>query len=126
MFNTPSTYSWYLAGLVFEWLQSIGGVAQMAKINERKATLLYNYLDQSSFYHNPIHPAQRSWMNVTFTLKNPALETDFLSQAKAAGLLSLKGHKAFGGMRASIYNAMPEAGVVALIAFLEHFAAQNA
>ncbi len=126
MFNTPATYAWYLAGLVFDWLKTTGGVPEMAIVNARKAKKLYDYIDQSAFYSNSITPDQRSWMNVTFFLKNSALDAEFLTQSKEAGLLSLKGHKAFGGMRASIYNAMPEAGIDALIAFLTAFAAQHA
>ena len=125
MFNTPATYSWYLAGLVFDWLKTTGGVTRMAKINQRKAQKLYDYIDQSSFYTNRILPEQRSWMNVTFFLKSSALDTKFLEESTKSGLLSLKGHKAFGGMRASIYNAMPEEGVDALIEFLTAFANQN-
>ncbi|MCF6254374.1 MAG: 3-phosphoserine/phosphohydroxythreonine transaminase [Thiomicrorhabdus sp.] len=126
MFNTPATYSWYLAGLVFDWLKTTGGVQAISVVNERKAKALYDYIDQSSFYSNSITPAQRSWMNVTFFLKDSALDSVFLEKSKEAGLLSLKGHKAFGGMRASIYNAMPEEGVDALIAFLTTFAEQHA
>ena len=126
MFNTPATYSWYLAGLVFHWLKINGGVETMATINERKANKLYDYIDQSSFYSNGIKPSQRSWMNVTFFLKNNALDSTFLKKSKAVCLLSLKGHKAFGGMRASIYNAMPEEGVDALIDFMKKFAQQYA
>jgi len=125
MFNTPATYSWYLAGLVFDWLKTTGGVTRMAKINQRKAQKLYDYIDQSSFYTNRILPEQRSWMNVTFFLKSNTLDTKFLEESTRFGLLSLKGHKAFGGMRASIYNAMPEEGVDALIEFLTAFANQN-
>ena len=125
MFNTPATYAWYLAGLVFEWLKSNGGVDAIAAVNERKANKLYDYIDQSEFYYNTINASQRSWMNVTFYLTNKDLEVEFVEASKVAGLLSLKGHKAFGGMRASIYNAMPEEGVDALIAFLEQFAKQH-
>ncbi|MGM0541318.1 MAG: 3-phosphoserine/phosphohydroxythreonine transaminase [Pseudomonadota bacterium] len=122
MFNTPATYAWYLAGLVFEWLKSNGGVKEIALVNQRKAQKLYDYIDRSAFYYNTIKPSQRSWMNVTFYLTNKALESEFIQASNAAELLSLKGHKAFGGMRASIYNAMPEEGVDALIAFMEQFA----
>ncbi|MBD3754280.1 MAG: 3-phosphoserine/phosphohydroxythreonine transaminase [Gammaproteobacteria bacterium] len=126
MFNTPATFAWYLAGLVFEWLKEIGGVAEIAKRNQAKAEKLYAYIDSSGFYSNSIAKHNRSWMNVTFTLKDDALDAAFLEESKAAGLLSLKGHKAFGGMRASIYNAMPEEGVDALIAFMQTFAAKQA
>ena len=125
MFNTPNTWAWYLAGLVFEWLQELGGVDAIAQINQDKAMKLYDYIDQSGYYSNSIMPAQRSWMNVTFALPEDALNADFLSQAKAAGLLNLKGHKAFGGMRASIYNAMPAEGIDALIDFMQQFAQKN-
>ncbi|MDX1348157.1 MAG: 3-phosphoserine/phosphohydroxythreonine transaminase [Thiomicrorhabdus chilensis] len=126
MFNTPATFAWYLAGLVFAWLKEIGGVKEIAKINQAKARKLYEFIDASEFYSNSIVPHNRSWMNVTFTLKNSELDGQFLEGSKSAGLLSLKGHKAFGGMRASIYNAMPEAGVDALIEFMREFAAKHA
>lgn len=126
MFNTPATFAWYLAGLVFAWIKETGGVKAIAEINQRKAKKLYDYIDASAFYSNNIKVAERSWMNVTFSLKNSELDMQFLEESKAAGLLSLKGHKAFGGMRASIYNAMPEKGIDALISFMEKFAQQNA
>ncbi len=125
MFNTPATYAWYLAGLVFDWLKTIGGVEAMAKINERKAKKLYDYIDTSEFYSNNIQRNQRSCMNVTFHLKDSALDAPFLEASKSEFLLSLKGHKAFGGMRASLYNAMPEEGVDALITFMKRFAQNN-
>ena len=121
MYNTPPTYAWYLAGLVFQWLKDLGGLEGMAEINRRKAEKLYAAIDGSSFYANPVEPASRSWMNVPFTLADPELDADFLAGAKAAGMLTLKGHRSVGGMRASIYNAMPEAGVDALIAFMAEF-----
>ncbi|MDG6778076.1 3-phosphoserine/phosphohydroxythreonine transaminase [Thiomicrorhabdus sp. zzn3] len=126
MFNTPATFAWYLAGLVFEWLKEIGGVSEIAKINQSKAQKLYDFIDASDFYSNRIEPKNRSWMNVTFRLAKSELDSVFLEETKSAGLLSLKGHKAFGGMRASIYNAMPEAGVDALIEFMRKFEAQHA
>lgn len=126
MFNTPATYAWYLAGLVFKWLKEIGGSEEMARRNHAKAMKLYEFIDQSNFYSNPIVPHNRSWMNVTFNLKNSDLDAAFLEASKTAGLLSLKGHKAFGGMRASIYNAMPESGVDALIEFMKRFAEKHA
>lgn len=126
MFNTPATFSWYLAGLVFDWIKQSGGVKAIAKVNKRKAQKLYDYIDESSLYFNTIKTSERSWMNVTFKFDKEGLDTEFLEQSKAAGLLSLKGHKAFGGMRASIYNAMPEAGVDALIAFMQKFEQENA
>ena len=126
MFNTPATYAWYLAGLVFQWIKKLGGVTEIAKMNQLKAQKLYAYLDQSDFYSNSISEHNRSWMNVTFNLANADLEKTFLEESKSAGLLSLKGHKAFGGMRASIYNAMPEDGVDALIQFMDVFAKKYA
>jgi len=125
MYNTPPTYGWYLAGLVFAWLKKNGGLSAMAAINERKADKLYAAIDGSDFYANPIDPNCRSWMNVPFTLADAELDATFLSEAKAVGLVSLKGHRSVGGMRASIYNAMPEAGVDALIAFMVDFEKRN-
>ena len=121
MYNTPPTYGWYLAGLVFQWLKNNGGLDVMAVINERKAEALYSAIDNSDFYNNPVDPACRSWMNVPFTLADANLDATFLSEASAAGLKTLKGHRSVGGMRASIYNAMPEAGVQALIDFMADF-----
>lgn len=121
MLNTPPTFSWYLAGLVFKWIGAQGGLTAMAEINERKARRLYAAVDRSGFYNSPVDPACRSWMNIPFTLADAALDGDFLELAKAAGLLNLKGHRSVGGMRASIYNAMPEAGVDALIDFMKEF-----
>ncbi|KKM78130.1 hypothetical protein LCGC14_1363050 [marine sediment metagenome] len=121
MFNTPATYSWYLAGLVFAWLKEQGGLSAMAEVNKRKQQKLYQAIDNSKLFNNPVDVRYRSWMNVPFTLVDESLNTTFLTEAKSAGLLSLKGHKALGGMRASIYNAMPEAGVDALIAFMSEF-----
>ena len=125
MYNTPPTYGWYLAGLVFAWLKQQGGLAAMAEINRRKAEKLYAAIDESGFYANPVEPAYRSWMNVPFTLANPDLDKTFLAEAKDAGLLTLAGHRSVGGMRASIYNAMPEAGVDALVDFMGDFARRN-
>jgi len=125
MYNTPPTYGWYLAGLVFQWLKAKGGLAAMAEINERKARLLYAAIDASDFYRSPVDPACRSWMNVPFTLANPELDATFLAEAKKAGLVTLKGHRSVGGMRASIYNAMPEAGVQALVDFMADFEKRN-
>jgi phosphoserine aminotransferase len=122
MYNTPPTYAWYLAGLVFQWLKAQGGLSAMAALNERKAAKLYAAIDASDFYHSPVDPAYRSLMNVPFTLTNPELDKAFVTQAGLAGLVSLKGHRSVGGMRASIYNAMPEAGVDALIDFMQDFA----
>ncbi|MBK1722222.1 3-phosphoserine/phosphohydroxythreonine transaminase [Thiocystis violacea] len=125
MYNTPPTYAWYLAGLVFQWLKDKGGLAAMAEINARKAKLLYDTIDASSFYANPVDPQARSWMNVPFTLANAELDETFLKEAKGAGLTTLKGHRSVGGMRASIYNAMPEAGVEALVSFMREFERKN-
>ena len=121
MYNTPPTYSWYLAGLVFAWIKDRGGLAAMAEINKRKSDKLYAAIDSSDFYANPVKPECRSWMNVPFTLANADLDSVFLEEAKKEGLVTLKGHRSVGGMRASIYNAMPEAGVDALVAFMAEF-----
>lgn len=126
MYNTPPTYAWYLAGLVFDWLKQRGGLAKMAEINERKAGLLYAAIDGSDFYSSPVEVKSRSWMNVPFTLADPELDTVFLAEAKNAGLVTLKGHRSVGGMRASIYNAMPEAGVQALVDFMHDFEQRKA
>lgn len=125
MYNTPPTYSWYLSGLVFEWLKQQGGVAAIADINQRKAQKLYDFIDGSDFYANPVAKHNRSIMNVPFTLKDAALDKAFLAESEAAGLLNLAGHRSVGGMRASIYNAVPEAGVDALIQFMAEFAAKS-
>jgi phosphoserine aminotransferase len=121
MYNTPPTYGWYLAGLVFEWLKSKGGLQGMAEINSRKANKLYAAIDNSAFYANPVDPHCRSWMNVPFTLADAQLDKTFLDEASAEGLKTLKGHRSVGGMRASIYNAMPEEGVDTLISFMAEF-----
>ncbi len=126
MYNTPPTYAWYIAGLVFEWLKKKGGLKAMAEINKRKADKLYAFIDSSGgFYKNPVEKQSRSWMNVPFTLKDAALDEPFLKGTKAAGLVQLKGHRSVGGMRASIYNAMPEAGIDALIAYMRDFMSKN-
>lgn len=125
MYNTPATYSWYLAGLVFDWLKQQGGVEKIAVINERKAKKLYDYIDDSGFYANPVAKPNRSKMNVPFTLKDASMDASFLQQADEKGLLNLKGHRSVGGMRASIYNAVTEDAVDALIAFMQEFASQN-
>ena len=126
MYNTPPTYSIYMAGLVFQWLKRNGGIAAMEKTNIAKAKLLYDAIDSSAgFYNCPVAKSDRSRMNVPFTLKSDSLDGDFLKQADALGLLQLKGHRSVGGMRASIYNAMPLAGVQALVAFMHQFAAEN-
>lgn len=125
MYNTPPSYGIYLAGLVFEHLESLGGVAAMQKANEEKAALLYKVLDESSFYTAPIDKNARSIMNVTFSTPNPETDQLFCKQASEAGLLNLKGHRVLGGIRASIYNAMPRAGVEALASFMKNFESQN-
>ena len=121
MYNTPPTYAIYIAGLVFKLLKAKGGLAAMEVSNIAKSSLLYDYLDSSAFYNSPIAIENRSRMNVPFTLKDAALDDTFLKQAQEHGLLQLKGHKLVGGMRASIYNAMPIEGVQALIAFMREF-----
>ncbi|WP_409422649.1 3-phosphoserine/phosphohydroxythreonine transaminase [Pseudaeromonas sp. ZJS20] len=126
MFNTPPTYSWYLAGLVFKWLKAQGGLEAMEARNVAKASFLYDYIDASDFYSNKVAKNCRSRMNVPFQLKDAALDAAFLAESKDAGLLALKGHRIVGGMRASLYNAMPLEGVKALVAFMERFAKQHA
>lgn len=121
MSNTPPTYTWYIAGLVFQWLKKRGGLQSMAEINRRKANKLYAVIDASEFYRNPVQPHCRSWMNVPFTLKDDDLNSTFLQGAEQAGMVQLKGHRSVGGMRASIYNAMPEEGVDALIEYMIEF-----
>ena len=121
MYNTPPTYAWYLAGLVFKWLKQKGGLEVMGEINKRKADKLYTAIDTSDFYKNPVEKEFRSWMNVPFTLPNADLDEVFLKEAAERNLVSLKGHRSVGGMRASIYNAMPEAGVDALIDMMKDF-----
>ncbi len=123
MFNTPPTFCWYMAGLVFKWLKEKGGLEEMEKINIQKADYLYSFLESCPFYRIRVAPAFRSRMNVPFFLRDESLNDRFLAEAKEAGLTSLKGHRVLGGMRASIYNAMPLEGVKALVAFMEKFAA---
>ncbi len=125
MYNTPATYAWYIAGLVFEGLLAKGGLEAMAEVNKRKAAKLYAAIDQSPFYSNPVDVKCRSWMNVPFILANSELDKTFLKEAEAAGLTGLAGHRSVGGMRASIYNAMPEAGVDALVEFMADFARRH-
>jgi phosphoserine aminotransferase len=126
MFNTPPTFAWYVLGLVLKWAKAEGGVAAIGERNRRKAELLYSAIDGSGgYYRNAVAPAARSRMNVPFFLPAPALDKPFLQEAEAAGLLGLKGHRAVGGMRASIYNAMPEAGVQALVDFMADFARRH-
>lgn len=125
MYNTPPTYSVYLAGLVFQWLKRQGGLAAMEQRNRAKAEKLYDYIDNSGFYTNPVEVASRSLMNVPFTIGDSALEKAFIEQAGQQGLLNLAGHRSVGGMRASIYNAVPEAAVDALLDFMKAFAKAN-
>jgi phosphoserine aminotransferase len=125
MLNTPNTWGWYLAGLVFKWMKAQGGLAAMGERNRAKANLLYGYIDNSGYYRNPVERSVRSWMNVPFTLPRAELDEAFLKESNATGLLALKGHRAVGGMRASIYNAMPIEGVQALVDFMRDFAQRN-
>ncbi len=125
MYNTPPCYSIYMAGLVYEWILSIGGLEAMQKLNEEKAALLYDYLDSQDYYIAPVKKEFRSMMNVTFVTGNEDLDKKFPKEAEKAGLMNLKGHRSVGGMRASIYNAMPKEGVEALIAFMKDFAEKN-
>ncbi|QHB32198.1 3-phosphoserine/phosphohydroxythreonine transaminase [Yersinia canariae] len=121
MFNTPPTFAWYLSGLVFKWLKEQGGLGEMEKRNQAKAELLYGAIDHTDFYRNQVAAANRSWMNVPFQMIDPSLDKLFLSEAEAQGLQALKGHRVAGGMRASIYNAMPIEGVKALTDFMADF-----
>ena len=123
--NTPPTYSWYISGLVFKWLKEQGGLDAIAHQNEQKAAKLYKFIDDSDFYANPVDKSCRSLMNIPFTLANSDLDQTFLDEAKQKGLLNLKGHRSVGGMRASLYNAMPQEGVDALIHFMEQFLNQH-
>lgn len=125
MYNTPPTYAIYILGLVLEWIENLGGLEAMAKRNEAKAKLLYDYLDSSDFYRGAANKADRSLMNVTFFSPNAELDAKFAKESAAAGMSNLKGHRAVGGMRASIYNAMPLEGVETLIAFMKKFEAEN-
>jgi phosphoserine aminotransferase len=125
MLNTPATYSWYVAGAVFQWIKRQGGLAAMERLNRAKAEALYAAIDGSGYYRNPVEPRCRSWMNVPFTLPDAGLDEAFLKGAKAAGLVALAGHRSVGGMRASIYNAMPMTGVEALIAYMRDFQSRH-
>jgi len=121
MYNTPPTFAIYLAGLVFEWLEELGGLEKMAEINRRKADKLYALIDESGFYANPVEKISRSLMNIPFTLADDALDSVFLEEAEAEKLLNLKGHRSVGGMRASLYNAVDESSVNALCEFMRRF-----
>jgi phosphoserine aminotransferase len=125
MTNTPPTFAWYVAGLVFEHLKNEGGLESVGRRNQRKASKLYAAIDDSQFYSNPVQPDCRSWMNVPFVLADPALDSRFLAGAGQAGLTNLKGHRSVGGMRASIYNATSEAAVDALIQYMREFERRN-
>jgi phosphoserine aminotransferase len=125
MLNTPPTFGWYFAGLVFKWLKKQGGLKAMAERNRAKATKLYDFIEGSGFYRSPVAKNARSWMNVPFTLAKPDLDKTFCEEAKKVGLVNLEGHRSVGGMRASIYNAMPPEGVDALIGFMQEFQARN-
>lgn len=126
MLNTPPTYSWYLAGLVFKWLKKQGGVEAIYEVNKTKAKKLYSRIDNSDFYANPVEPEFRSLMNIPFTIAKPELEKKFMEEAGRAGLKNLEGHRSIGGMRASLYNAMPEEGVDALVKFMGEFETNHA
>lgn len=126
MLNTPPTFGWYLLGLTLEWIQQTGGLVAMGERNRAKAERLYAMIDASDFYTNPVDPPARSWMNVPFLVADPTLEKDFVAAADAAGLTNLQGHRSVGGMRASLYNAMPIEGVDALIDFMKEFEQKRA
>jgi len=121
MLNTPPTFGIYMAGLVFAWMKREGGLAAIGERNRRKAEMLYAAIDSSGYYKSPVATNCRSWMNVPFTIPNPELEKTFCAEAAKAGLANLEGHRSVGGMRASIYNAMPLTGVEALIGFMGEF-----
>jgi phosphoserine aminotransferase len=125
MWNTPATYPWYMASLVFKWLKEQGGLESMAQRNDAKSVNLYSAIDATDFYTNPVEFEYRSRMNIPFTLPDAALDSIFVKESKAAGLINLKGHRSVGGLRASIYNAMPEEGVDALVAFMADFEARH-
>jgi len=121
MLNTSPVFAWYVAGLVFDWIEEQGGLETMARINQKKSQLLYEYIDTSDLYQNPVSKKYRSWVNIPFILKDDTLDPIFLSQAEKSGLYNLKGHRTVGGMRASVYNAMPVEGVEMLITFMKDF-----
>jgi phosphoserine aminotransferase len=125
MSNTPATYAWYIAGLVFQWLKGQGGLAEMENKNIAKAKVLYDFLDSSAFFKNPVRKSDRSRMNIPFTLADSKLDGEFLKGAEARGMVQLKGHRAVGGMRASIYNAMPIEGVKRLVEYMKEFEAKR-
>ena len=125
MYNTPPTFAWYVAGKVFKWLKKQGGLEKINEVNQRKAVKLYNFIDESNFYSNNIEKSSRSLMNVPFLLKDEVLNHKFIEESSKEGLLALKGHRSVGGMRASLYNALPEEGVDTLIGFMHYFEKQN-
>jgi len=125
MYNTPPTFAWYLSGLIFQWIKGQGGLEAMERINQSKQRKLYTAIDASGLYTNPINPADRSWMNIPFRLADDRLDKPFLAGAEERGMLNLKGHRSVGGMRASIYNAVPEAAVDALVAYMAEFEKQH-
>jgi phosphoserine aminotransferase len=125
MLNTPPTFGWYVAGLVFKWLKAEGGLQRIGERNRHKAELLYQAIDESGFYRNPVEPHSRSWMNVPFVLARPELDKSFISEAATAGLVNLEGHRSVGGMRASLYNAMSVEGVQVLVTFMREFARRH-
>ena len=125
LYNTPPCYNIYICGKVFKWLKNQGGLEAMKAMNEEKANILYSYLDSQDYYIAPVEKQVRSIMNVTFVTGNPDLDKKFAKEAEAAGLVNLKGHRSVGGMRASIYNAMPKEGVIALVQFMKKFAKEN-
>jgi len=125
LYNTPPVFPWYVCGLVMQWVKQEGGVEEMDRRARQRSQALYQYIDGHEFYANPVNPSLRSRMNVVFTLANPHLESDFVAEAEQAGLIGLKGHRFVGGLRASLYNAMPMSGVTTLIDFMDHFAARH-
>ena len=125
LYNTPPAYGIYICGKVFQWLKEMGGLEAMKERNEKKASILYDFLDQSRLFRGTVRKEDRSLMNVPFVTGNKELDEKFISEAKAAGLENLKGHRSVGGMRASIYNAMPIEGVEALVAFMKKFEEEN-
>jgi phosphoserine aminotransferase len=125
MFNTPPCFAIYVVNLVLKWLQGLGGLAAMEKMNQEKAAILYNAIDANPFFKGHAQPDSRSLMNVTFNLPTPELEAQFIKEATAVGLDGLKGHRSVGGVRASIYNAFPKAGVEKLVEFMAEFAQKN-
>ncbi len=126
LYNTPPTYGIYICGKVFKWIKKNGGLEGMKAINEKKAAILYDFLDNSKMFKGTVEKKDRSLMNVPFVTGNDELDAKFVKEATAAGLVNLKGHRTVGGMRASIYNAMPIEGVEALVAFMKKFEEENA